>query len=544
MESTWFYVYKGKQNGPIEESKLLTLFLEGVLDKNTLVWTSNMNDWKAAGECDQLASLFSTITPPPLPLEVSSSTTYKQNGSQTYSKSRPWIRYLAKMFDLCLFFVILSLILPSEVLYEANGVIFGLIGLFLWIFIDSILLTLFGSTLGRYLLRIKITTKNENRINLSTALKRSTFLWFRGLGLGIPIVSFFCLAESYSDLKAYGITYWDRKNNLKITHGKIGFLRVMLVLLLPLILILLGTFAKGNIGANSASGDSEEKLNKEYTIGINREEGIYLVEDEVNVENTDSNGNQEVSINGMNIQNSEREDISESSQDKISTFEKPSLDMDGYGWGNSTNFEKRELISTLMENKGKYLSQDDIDLIVLLVDVTYAQYGEKYKTVAEVLKEYSESSQSKEDSFVETAMDIDGYDWSYLTNFEKREFINTEAENNGEYLSQDEVDSIIYLIDGYYENGRKYKTVREAVIEISESSQSNVSTLGASTIDIDGYDWSYLTNFEKRELISTVAENNGEYLSRGEVDSIIYLIDGYYKNGRKYKTVGEVLREL
>lgn len=80
--------------------------------------------------------------------------------------------------------------------------------------------------------------------------------------------------------------------------------------------------------------------------------------------------------------------------------------------------------------------------------------------------------------------------------------------------------------------------------EISDSIQENMNTFGTPSIDIDGYDWSYMLDFDKRDLIEAIAENQNKYLSRDEVDNIIYLIDGYYENGMKYKTVGEVLEEL
>ncbi|WP_262177381.1 hypothetical protein [Saccharococcus sp. Marseille-Q5394] len=80
--------------------------------------------------------------------------------------------------------------------------------------------------------------------------------------------------------------------------------------------------------------------------------------------------------------------------------------------------------------------------------------------------------------------------------------------------------------------------------DISYSIKGSLNTLGTPSIDIDGYDWRFMLDYDKRDLIEAIAENQGKYLSRDEVDNIIYLIDGYYENGMKYKTVGEVLEEL
>jgi len=80
--------------------------------------------------------------------------------------------------------------------------------------------------------------------------------------------------------------------------------------------------------------------------------------------------------------------------------------------------------------------------------------------------------------------------------------------------------------------------------EISNSSDESLGTFGTPNIEMDGYDWGVMIDYDKRDLIEAIAENNGEYLSWSDVDSIIYLIDGFYENGGKYKTVGEVLEEL
>ena len=80
--------------------------------------------------------------------------------------------------------------------------------------------------------------------------------------------------------------------------------------------------------------------------------------------------------------------------------------------------------------------------------------------------------------------------------------------------------------------------------DISDSSNESLDTFGTPNIEMDGFDWGVMIDFDKRDLIEAIAENNGEYLSRSDVDSIIYQIDGFYENGGKYKTVGEVLEEL
>jgi hypothetical protein len=59
---------------------------------------------------------------------------------------------------------------------------------------------------------------------------------FGGLGLGIPLVSFLTLLVGYNRLTKRGITTWDEKGQLKVTHKDLGWVRVTLAVLVPFII--------------------------------------------------------------------------------------------------------------------------------------------------------------------------------------------------------------------------------------------------------------------------------------------------------------------
>jgi len=58
----------GKQAGPFDTPALQQQVTTGKLTRDTLVWKQGMAQWTAAGQVDELKSLFGgTVQPPPLP---------------------------------------------------------------------------------------------------------------------------------------------------------------------------------------------------------------------------------------------------------------------------------------------------------------------------------------------------------------------------------------------------------------------------------------------------------------------------------------------
>ena len=74
------------------------------------------------------------------------------------------------------------------------------------------------------------------------ALKRSLDVWFRGLGLGIPIVTIITTLVAYFSLREDGETSWDRYSNCAVSHSKLSVFRwfiIAIAWLVPLFMWLL-----------------------------------------------------------------------------------------------------------------------------------------------------------------------------------------------------------------------------------------------------------------------------------------------------------------
>ena len=109
-------------------------------------------------------------------------------------------------------------------------------------------LVFLGTTPGKFLLNIHFSLKDDKKIKFTQALSRSFKVWWRGLGIGIPIITLGTLITCYKNLKKMGETHWDRNGGFVVEHGEISLVRVILVVFLFIITIGLSVPLYQNVG--------------------------------------------------------------------------------------------------------------------------------------------------------------------------------------------------------------------------------------------------------------------------------------------------------
>lgn len=167
---------------------------------------------------------------------------HSQPIDQHDNQVRPWVRYLARMIDIsiltCLTVVFLSLdIVPLGNLDEPKAKLALMAWTIpIWLYIETWVLSIFGTTPGKSLLKINLSNIDGSKAEFDSIFKRTISVWFKGLGLALPIVGIITMLVSYSNLKKNGAASWDTNNGLKITHGRIGAWRVFLAIILIFVL--------------------------------------------------------------------------------------------------------------------------------------------------------------------------------------------------------------------------------------------------------------------------------------------------------------------
>ncbi|MBP9011133.1 MAG: RDD family protein [Smithellaceae bacterium] len=156
--------------------------------------------------------------------------------------TRPWVRYWARMFDIYVFSIIcgffLGIVAPQS-LDKMNAAALGMIILFIWIFVESLLLSSFQTTPGKWLLKTKLVSASGEKINFSQALARSLKVWWRGLGTGFPIATLITLIVANKNLTRDGITSWDRESGFIVTHETIGVPRILAAIAFFIVMFIL-----------------------------------------------------------------------------------------------------------------------------------------------------------------------------------------------------------------------------------------------------------------------------------------------------------------
>lgn len=144
---------------------------------------------------------------------------------------RPWVRYWARMMDIFLISIVAGLtigvIAPDALNEKGVDQLFGLACIFAWVFIESLLLFTVGTTPGKWLLKTKLIPPAGTAPSYSVALSRSFKVWWRGMGIGFPLVGLFTLIVAHGNLTRNGITSWDKDDGFTVVHHRIGPLRII-----------------------------------------------------------------------------------------------------------------------------------------------------------------------------------------------------------------------------------------------------------------------------------------------------------------------------
>ena len=159
---------------------------------------------------------------------------------------KPWVRFWARHCDYIIFFFcfgivcyttipsIMNLLFKSENKYASTFII-----LFIYNFAEAGLLSTCGYTPSKWLLGISVRDKNMNKLSYEVALTRAIRVWWRGIGIGFPIVYIITQINAYNKLKYNLITTWDNDGDLTVAHNKPYPSNIIITVLVYLVFVFL-----------------------------------------------------------------------------------------------------------------------------------------------------------------------------------------------------------------------------------------------------------------------------------------------------------------
>ena len=146
----------------------------------------------------------------------------------------PWYRFWARHVDYLVFGIFLAFafafIYPQALSIPEAG--FGLLTVFIWVFIESFFLCTWGTTPGKWLCSTYVRDQDDKKLTYSVALSRSFNVWIRGVGFGLPLVVLITQLVAHNKLTSKGVTTWDGEGNFKIVHKKLNAFKVLLIILI------------------------------------------------------------------------------------------------------------------------------------------------------------------------------------------------------------------------------------------------------------------------------------------------------------------------
>lgn len=253
MSQGWFYQVAGKARAASAD-ELREMHSSGAIDDATLVWQASLAGWEPfsrSGLCAVPNSEPSVMEPPYVdpagrvepvfapvgaPMEASPPPLAVNDDGWQDTHPRPWRRYFARMIDITLLGAALGMVLGlvvsalSPELFEVlfvkvlgyHSLVDAFFSILLVIPVLAVLVGLFGTSPGKWLMGVRIMGRDGRPIGLRAGFKREMSVYVRGLGLGLPLVSLFTLISAHSRLKDDGVSHWDERKPWVVTHRPDG----------------------------------------------------------------------------------------------------------------------------------------------------------------------------------------------------------------------------------------------------------------------------------------------------------------------------------
>lgn len=139
----------------------------------------------------------------------------------------PWRRFFARSLDLfvysTLWAILLSFVMNINIgnRNAAENLLDAIIAILFMIFIEPLMLTLFGTTVGKWTLGLSVTNNDYRRLSYLEALDRTWSVFCRGMGLNIPIYNLVRQWKSYEACDAGETLEWEYNSTITLRNHKV-----------------------------------------------------------------------------------------------------------------------------------------------------------------------------------------------------------------------------------------------------------------------------------------------------------------------------------
>jgi uncharacterized protein len=141
----------------------------------------------------------------------------------------PARRFFARNIDLCVATIIIGVVRGLFDFPEMNELAYQMVAGLALVPLEGAQIALFGSTVGKLLYGITLTSKDGPRISLGQSMRRSFNVYLGGVGLYLPLVSLYFVNRGYRELLTERQTGWDVACGTVVKHSPLGIARKLLL---------------------------------------------------------------------------------------------------------------------------------------------------------------------------------------------------------------------------------------------------------------------------------------------------------------------------
>ena len=238
--SGWYYALNGERVGPRSLEEVRSLVANGVLDADSLVWTDGMREWARVGDFSILSPDWVQPASAPAPRAEAEWTPDASAPEPEPARTvqRPGRRFGARLVDTIVYVMVISFIaglflpdlatqMPADPA-KMNPFIKVPVTLGLAL-IEGLVFHLWGTTPGKALFGIRVTTEEGDRLSMSQSFARPLQVWVLGLGLGLPLLDLLVPLVSFFHLRGGNPAFWDKAMRLRVEYGEITPLNAMAI---------------------------------------------------------------------------------------------------------------------------------------------------------------------------------------------------------------------------------------------------------------------------------------------------------------------------
>ncbi len=221
----------GEKIGPFPDYEIRQKINDGELGSATPAWHEGIADWTTLGETTIFARDFE------------SPATQEKSAAPVLSTSPPPLpqppayirRFWARWLDLFLYsgFWWIGIWAVGQ---DIKAVILSpwiiILHYVPWFLIEAILLHYFGTTLGKWLMGLRVVNQDGSNLDLNAATKRSLRVMLTGVGFGWAFLAIFCQALSLFTARKLGSASWDQMGQHRVMVAPLSPFRIMALVFL------------------------------------------------------------------------------------------------------------------------------------------------------------------------------------------------------------------------------------------------------------------------------------------------------------------------